>query len=193
MFWGCFLKLIFLFVFRFEQGEPLKPVEQLMGVLSPLSIHAIPSCLRHLMLDENSNIIDFYPSEFVVDSKGKKYAWLGEVLLPFIEEERLLNAVNKHIEELTEDELIRNRRGETLLYVSKENSFVDAFIQKLSSLEEHQKGKMKINYLDFKLGGSLDENILGDDEVHMCFIYHLPPIKVNLNRYKLINYLILEA
>jgi 5'-3' exoribonuclease 2 len=149
-----------------------------MGVLSPLSIKAIPSCLRHLMLDENSNIIDFYPTEFIVDSKGKKFAWLGEVLLPFIEEERLLNAINKHIDELNEEETFRNRKGETLLFVSKENPLIEAFTQKLSSLEDHQKGKIKINYQELKLGGAVDENIVGDDNMHMCFIYYLPPIKV---------------
>ena len=43
-----------------------------MAVLSPLSSVAIPDCLNHLMLDENSPIYDFYPSEFLCDTKGKK-------------------------------------------------------------------------------------------------------------------------
>lgn len=47
------------------------------------------------MSNDDSDIIDFYPKDFFVDLKGKKYAWLGEVILPFIEEDRLLNAAKK--------------------------------------------------------------------------------------------------
>ena len=42
------------------------------------------------MLDLNSPICDYFPSEFVIDIVGKKFAWLGEVLLPFIDSNRLL-------------------------------------------------------------------------------------------------------
>ena len=39
---------------RFEMGDPLKPLDQLMGVLSPLSASAIPNCYKPLMTNENS-------------------------------------------------------------------------------------------------------------------------------------------
>ena len=29
------------------------------------------------MIDEDSEIIDFYPGEFKIDLNGKKYAWQG--------------------------------------------------------------------------------------------------------------------
>ena len=43
-----------------------------MAVLSPKSSHAIPECLRPLMFDPDSPIIDFYPEDFVTDTEGKK-------------------------------------------------------------------------------------------------------------------------
>lgn len=64
-----------------------------MAVLSPKSSHAIPECLRPVMEDPMSEIIDFYPTDFYTDTKGKKFAWMGEVILPFIEEDRLLKAI----------------------------------------------------------------------------------------------------
>jgi 5'-3' exoribonuclease 2 len=43
-----------------------------MAVLSPKSSHAIPECLRPVMEDPMSEIIDFYPTDFYTDTKGKK-------------------------------------------------------------------------------------------------------------------------
>ena len=48
------------------------------------------------MLKDDSEIIDYYPKDFFTDLKGKRFAWLGEVILPFIDEKRLINA-GKHI------------------------------------------------------------------------------------------------
>jgi 5'-3' exonuclease len=60
------------FKVEFEKGTPFRPVDQLMAVLSPRSSHAIPVCLRPLMEDKNSPIIDFYPKDFITDTEGKK-------------------------------------------------------------------------------------------------------------------------
>ena len=60
------------------------------------------------MYEPSSEIIDFYPIDFEVDVEGKRYAWMGEVILPFIEEERLLAAIEKRFDQLTEYELKKN-------------------------------------------------------------------------------------
>jgi len=44
---------------------------------------------------KDSPIIDFYPSKFYVDLKGKTVEWLGEVILPFIDDNRLLKCVKE--------------------------------------------------------------------------------------------------
>jgi len=46
-----------------------------------------------LMMDEESPIIDFYPRDVPVDPNGKAMPWLWVVLLPFIDEDRLLAAM----------------------------------------------------------------------------------------------------
>ena len=43
-----------------------------------------------MMTQPDSEIIDFYPEDFVEDFNGKKYAWQAVALLPFIDEARLL-------------------------------------------------------------------------------------------------------
>lgn len=77
----------------FEICTPFNPVEQLMAVLPSDSSHAIPKAARWLMCDEESPIIDFYPTDVPVDPNGKAMPWLWVVLLPFIDEDRLLAAL----------------------------------------------------------------------------------------------------
>ena len=46
------------------------------------------------MTDTTSPVIDFYPTNFQQDPNGKRFAWLWVVLLPFIDEKRLMKAFN---------------------------------------------------------------------------------------------------
>ena len=77
----------------FEQNEPFAPIEQLMAVLPEDSSHAVPKASRWLMSDRESPIIDFYPKDVKCDPNGKAMPWLWVVLLPFIDEDRLLSAM----------------------------------------------------------------------------------------------------
>lgn len=102
----------------FDKGKPFRPFEQLMGVLPASSNHALPPVFHPLMSDPESEIIDFYPEDFPVDLNGKKFAWQGVVLLPFIDEKRLLTAMEKVYPLLTEDETSRNTHGKEVLLLS---------------------------------------------------------------------------
>ena len=77
----------------FDLSEPFKPAEQLMAVFPEDSSHAVPKAARWLMGDPESPIIDFYPKDVPCDPNGKAMPWLWVVLLPFIDEERLLAAL----------------------------------------------------------------------------------------------------
>jgi 5'-3' exoribonuclease 2 len=90
-----------------------------MAVLPPNTCTALPSFLHPLMLEETSPISDYFPSSFEVDLVGKKFAWLGEVLLPFIDEHRLLSAMEGYQSKLNEDESTRNKLGIDSVYVAR--------------------------------------------------------------------------
>jgi len=110
----------------FQLSTPFNPVEQLLAVLPSDSKHAVPKASQWLMDDPESPIIDFYPKDVPVDPNGKAMPWLWVVLLPFIEEERLLDAMSPTMEKWTETELLCNARGmdDGYLYISIENALV---------------------------------------------------------------------
>lgn len=127
---------------EFEPAEPFKPFAQLLGVfpaarwvfcresttddLTDSRIH-LPPPLQTLMIDEDSPILDFYPSDFEIDMNGKKMAWQGIALLPFIDQHRLLSALKSKEKELTDDEKRRNRWGDNVMFVSEGNRLYESF------------------------------------------------------------------
>lgn len=102
----------------FDLGEPFNPLEQLMGVFPAASRAHVPEPWGKLMYDPESVIIDFYPEDFKIDLNGKKFAWQGVALLPFVDETRLKNALKSVYHKLTPEEKLRNKRGDGFLYVS---------------------------------------------------------------------------
>ncbi|UKZ52260.1 5'-3' exoribonuclease 2 [Trichoderma virens] len=68
--------------------------------------------------EKDSEIIDFYPEDFEVDLNGKKMAWQGVALLPFIDMPRLLNAVQGKYPLLSPEDVARNTVGREVLLLS---------------------------------------------------------------------------
>lgn len=57
-----------------------------MSVFPAASRSHVPKPWADLMVDPECTIIDFYPEDFKIDLNGKKYAWQGVALLPFVDE-----------------------------------------------------------------------------------------------------------
>ncbi|CAM9801088.1 unnamed protein product [Chrysoparadoxa australica] len=103
---------------EFTNSKPFRPIEQLMAVLPSASAPALPPPCRKLMMEKASPIIDFYPEEVKCDPNGKPMPWLWVVLLPFIDEKRLLNVVKPLFEDFTPEERHRNRFGPAYVFVN---------------------------------------------------------------------------
>merc|ERR1719188_1084151 len=88
-----------------------------MAVFPAASRQHVPGPWGELMMDPYSPIIDFYPIDFKIDLNGKKYAWQGVALLPFVDEVRLHRALQPVYPLLTAEEKRRNMRGDDRLYV----------------------------------------------------------------------------
>eukprot|EP01064_Diplonema_japonicum_P029929 TRINITY_DN4960_c0_g3_i1.p1 TRINITY_DN4960_c0_g3~~TRINITY_DN4960_c0_g3_i1.p1 ORF type:complete len:888 (+),score=119.68 TRINITY_DN4960_c0_g3_i1:45-2708(+) len=115
----CFMASTFQAPPVFEIGTPFSPVTQLMGVMPPESRHALPSAAHWYMMDSKSPIINMYPDEIKVDYEGKRFQWMGVVLLPFIDEIGLEAAAEKVENNLTKEERKRNSLGQERVYAHR--------------------------------------------------------------------------
>jgi len=97
--------------------KPFNPLEQLMSVFPAASRNHVPDIWGELMIDPMGPIIDFYPLDFKIDLNGKKYAWQGVALLPFVDEERLHKALKPVYPALEAAEIARNVRGDDRVFI----------------------------------------------------------------------------
>lgn len=117
----------------FERNtQPFQPMEQLMSVFPAASKKHLPPSWQPLMYEPESPIIDFYPINFKVDVNGKRYAWMGVALLPFVDEKRLHETLKPVYPLLTDAEKKRNTRGSDYLFLSADHeacSFLDGLYE----------------------------------------------------------------
>ncbi|GAB4816899.1 hypothetical protein N2152v2_003945 [Parachlorella kessleri] len=107
----------------FSLGEPFLPFQQLLAVLPAASSKLLPEPYQVLMKDPGSPIVDFYPTTFRVDLEGKRADWEGIVLIPFLDEERLLRASRLvSPERLSAEERARNQLGSVLVFTHSPGS-----------------------------------------------------------------------
>lgn len=90
---------------HYDIGQPFRPFEQLLAVLPAGSRDLLPEPYQKLMTEQDSPIIDYYPSEFRTDLNGKQQQWEAVVLIPFIEEDSLLKAMLPIEDHLKDEEV----------------------------------------------------------------------------------------
>lgn len=100
----------------FELSTPFRPFEQLLSVLPAASKDLLPPLLQTLMINPASPIIDFYPQDFENDLNGKQQDWEAVVLIPFIDEKKLLETVEPLFGHMAAEEQARNQHGPMLVY-----------------------------------------------------------------------------
>ncbi|KAI1004139.1 5'-3' exoribonuclease 2 [Podosphaera aphanis] len=149
----------------FEKGRIFRPFEQLMGVLPAGSRQAIPKEFHHLMTSQDSEIIDFYPETFTVDLNGKKWAWQGVALLPFIDSQRLLDAMAKVYPKLPPDVAARNGVGKDVLLFAEAHQSLYADVAKNFYSKKQGPGH-------FKLNSKVSQGLAGKVEKNDAFLPH---------------------
>ncbi|CDY61133.1 BnaCnng37390D [Brassica napus] len=183
------LKFLDKLYIKFELGSTFKQFNQLLAVLPSASAHALPECFRKLMTDPSSPIAELYPPDFEIDMNGKRYSWQGIAKLPFIEEQRLLDAAAKMEHSLTNEEVRRNNVLSDMLFVVLSYPLAE-LIRSLSSRTIKLSNKERATVKE-KIDHGLSEGMNGYLAIHasappsrgmedvlanqvICAIYKLP-------------------
>ena len=79
---------------KFKESTPYNPIVQLLSVLPSSSSDLLPLQYRKLMTS-TSNIGDYYPEIYEIDTYYKRYFWQCEPVLPLIDYTRIETQVKK--------------------------------------------------------------------------------------------------
>jgi len=79
---------------KFNETQPYSPIVQLLSIFPKTSQNLIHNDYRNLM-NSSSDIYDYYPSYYDIDTYYKRYFWQCEPILPLIDYDRINKAVQK--------------------------------------------------------------------------------------------------
>ncbi|VDD85958.1 unnamed protein product [Enterobius vermicularis] len=171
-----------------ETTKPFKPLQQLMSVFPAASRKHLPTEWQKLMTNIDSPIIDFYPNDFRIDLNGKRYAWQGVALLPFVDEKRLLETLESMEKTLSAEEKKRNSRGFCRIFVGSKHplhSFLEEFYSAAEmkdrnmvilnpSFTNGMAGQIAVDLEAIPIGGDFQSPI--DNQV-LSAVFHDPEFK----------------
>lgn len=83
------------------------------------------------MTDANSPIKDLYNADVPLDPNGKHLPWLWVLLLPFVEDKRIVEAFKQCEGAMTEDERRRNAFGKSLMFIHSSHPLANSVASRL--------------------------------------------------------------
>ncbi|CAN7986192.1 unnamed protein product [Ixodes hexagonus] len=132
----------------FELGKPFLPFQQLMSILPAASKGLVPKAYQALMESEESPVLDYYPKDFITDLNGKQQEWEAVVLIPFIDEDRLLPVMQELDSKLTDEERDRNTHGGHLLFTYSREPVAGLRLKKKGLLPDIEANHARVEVLD---------------------------------------------
>lgn len=102
-------------LFNNNKSEPFNPYQSLLLILPKQSFNLLPKCYR----DIPSQIPEYFPEKIEIDYNGKTASYESLLLLPFVEEKKILELENKN-KHLDPEEEKENKWGETFLFFKNE-------------------------------------------------------------------------
>jgi 5'-3' exonuclease len=102
---------------KFKENKPMPPFEQLLNILPPQSAKfLLPKSLTKLVTSSNSSLIHLYPVSIDIDFLYKHKYWEGIPKLPPMEIKLVKHHYLKYKDEISEDDLNRNRIENEIIF-----------------------------------------------------------------------------
>ena len=93
---------------NFELNKPFTPFQQLLFILPPQNKDILPEVLHPIMVDDKIGATQFYPESITIDAAFGGKTMYSEAILPEIDDNYLINIIEKYEKKLNDKEKIRN-------------------------------------------------------------------------------------
>ncbi|EMS16700.1 XRN 5'-3' exonuclease protein [Entamoeba histolytica HM-3:IMSS] len=132
-----------------EDDGPIHPIEQLIAVLPPKSIHLILKQLQEIYnLPEFKKTI---PEQVIIDAHGQDVSYKGIALVGFPDISLIHQYVESHIKELNKLEVIRNQLSQEVLFVYNKIPNFSTIIQPTTIDIKHNEIKGILKEMKYSL------------------------------------------
>ena len=122
-------------IFDKDKSEPFTPYQSLLFILPPESFNLLPECYKEIPI----KMKEYFPDTFNIDYNGKIAEYESLLLLPFIDEEKMVE-MEKNFRKLNPEEETGNKWGKSIMF-SQNNSGEENIV--FNDYEIYQKNEKK--------------------------------------------------
>ena len=127
-------------LFENDKSEPFSPFQSLLFILPKTSFDLLPPCYKEFP----NQAPEYFPENVDIDYNGKHTPWEAVVLLPFLDEEKVLN-LEKKDRKLTKEEEIYDKWGKSFKFEKNELNAND-IIFSIYEIYQNKNYNMISNY-----------------------------------------------
>ena len=122
-------------IFDKDKSEPFTPYQSLLFILPPESFNLLPECYKEIPI----KMKEYFPDTFNIDYNGKTAEYESLLLLPFIDEEKMVE-MEKNFRKLNQEEETGNKWGKSIMF-NQNNSGEENIV--FNDYEIYQKNENK--------------------------------------------------
>ena len=122
-------------IFDKDKSEPFTPYQSLLFILPPESFNLLPECYKEIPI----KMKEYFPDTFNIDYNGKIAEYESLLLLPFIDEEKMVE-MEKNFRKLNPEEETGNKWGKSIMF-NQNNSGEENIV--FNDYEIYQKNENK--------------------------------------------------
>lgn len=122
-------------IFDKDKSEPFTPYQSLLFILPPESFNLLPECYKEIPI----KMKEYFPDTFNIDYNGKIAEYESLLLLPFIDEEKMVE-MEKNFRKLNQEEETGNKWGKSIMF-NQNNSGEENIV--FNDYEIYQKNENK--------------------------------------------------
>ena len=102
-------------IFENDKSEPYSPFQSLLFILPKTSFDLLPPCYKNFP----EQAPEYFPENVDIDYNGKHTPWEAVVLLPFLDEKKVLD-LEKQDRKLSKDEEVYDKWGKSFKFLKNE-------------------------------------------------------------------------